>query len=149
MNSFTFYNLKLIKDNTVKYEFESDRVRTPREGYDILKNVVEMESLSEEYLYMIALGTKNNVLGIFEVHHGTLNSSLVHPREVFKRACMINAASIIVAHNHPSGDPTPSKDDIDITKRLVEGGKILGIDVLDHIIVGDNTYTSFKEKCLI
>ena len=99
-------------------------------------------------MVMLVLDIKNNVRGAFEVSRGGLNASIVHPREIFKRALLLNAASIILAHNHPSGDTTPSREDINITKRLVEGGKILGIEVLDHIIVGDN-YMSFKGDNLI
>ena len=77
---------------------------------------------------------------------GSLNSSIVHPREIFKRAVLQNAASIIICHNHPSGDPTPSQEDINTTKRIYDAGKILGIELLDHVIIGDNKYTSLKEK---
>lgn len=80
---------------------------------------------------------------------GSLNSTVVHPREVFKTAVLASAASVILAHNHPSGDPTPSKEDIGLTKKLVEAGEILGIKVLDHIIVGVNQYTSFNRQGLI
>jgi len=80
---------------------------------------------------------------------GTVNASLVHPREIFKVALLCNASAVILAHNHPSGNPTPSHEDIDITNRLKKAGEILGIEVLDHIIIGDNTWTSFKEKGLI
>jgi DNA repair protein RadC len=80
---------------------------------------------------------------------GGLHSSIVHPREVFKTAVKRSAASIILAHNHPSGDPTPSQEDISITRRLIEAAKIIGIELLDHVIIGDSTYCSLKEKGLI
>ena len=80
------------------------------------------------------------------MHRGTINTSLVHPREVFKRALLNNASNIMVAHNHPSGDPNPSKEDIQITERLKEAGNLLGINLLDHIIVGEDKYISLKEK---
>lgn len=83
------------------------------------------------------------------VSKGNLNSSIVHPREIFKRAVLNNAASIICMHNHPSGDPTPSQNDIDITKRIDEAGELMGIPLLDHVIIGDGTYISLKEKMLI
>ena len=93
------------------------------------------------------LNTKNQVVGLHRAHVGSLNASIVHPRDVMKCAILNNAASIIVSHQHPSGDPTPSREDIEVTKRIVEAGKILGIEVLDHVIV---TYTgkhvSLKEK---
>ena len=97
-------------------------------------------------MWLITLDTKNNITGIFTVSTGSLNASIVHPREVFKRAVLQNAASIIICHNHPSGDPTPSQEDINTTKRIYDAGKILGIELLDHIIIGDNDYISLKER---
>ena len=94
---------------------------------------------------MICMNTKNKIIGVFEISHGSVNSSIVSPREVFQKALLANAVSIIVMHNHPSGDCTPSREDIEVTKRLVEAGKIVGVEVLDHIIVGDR-YSSLKEK---
>ena len=99
---------------------------------------------------MIALNQKNSVLGVFEVSRGHLSGAMVHPREVFKRAILVNSASIIVAHNHPSGDTTPSEDDLAITKRLVKAGELLGVKVLDHLIVGyDDDFMSFREQRLL
>lgn len=98
-------------------------------------------------MILLCLDSKNQPTAINTVSIGCLNSSIVHPREVFKVAILSNSASIIVYHNHPSGDIKPSKDDINITQRLKESGKILGIDLIDHIIVGSNEmYYSFKEK---
>ncbi|PGO19076.1 DNA repair protein RadC [Bacillus thuringiensis] len=92
------------------------------------------------------LNTKNQVLHRQTIFIGSLNTSIVHPREVFKEAFRRAAASIICLHNHPSGDPTPSREDIEVTKRLVECGQIIGIEVLDHIIIGDHKFVSLKEK---
>lgn len=95
----------------------------------------------------MCLNTKNNVVAVHRCHVGSLNASLVHPREVFKSAILNNAASVIVAHQHPSVDISPSKEDINVTKRLVEAGKLLGIEVLDHLVVNsDNSFTSLKER---
>ena len=94
---------------------------------------------------MFTLDTKNKIIGAFGVSRGALNSSLVHPREVFKRALLSNAASIMLAHNHPSGDPTPSSEDKATTKRLVEAGDIIGIRVLDHIIIGEDSFTNIGD----
>ncbi len=102
--------------------------------------------INQEVFIVITLNSKNNVLSKREIFKGSLNSSLVHPREVFKEALKSSAASIIVCHNHPSGDPTPSKEDINVTKRIKECGNIMGIELLDHIIMGDNNYVSLKEK---
>ena len=103
-----------------------------------------------EVFFVMCLNTKNHVVAVHRCHVGSLNASIVHPREVFKSAILNNAASIIVAHQHPSGDTTPSMEDINVTKRLVEAGKLLGIEVLDHLIVNNtNSYTSLKEKSYI
>jgi len=104
---------------------------------------------AKEHFKLILLNPRNKIIGISTISIGTLNASLVHPREVFKDAITHSAASVVLAHNHPSGDPEPSEDDITITKRLIEVGKILGVEVIDHIIVGKNGFFSFKEKGLI
>src|SRR5699024_6145055 len=97
--------------------------------------------------FVMSLNTKNNVIAVHRCHVGALNSSLVHPREVFNSAILTNASSVMLAHQHPSGDITPSIEDINVTKRLVEAGKLLGIEVLDHLVVNsDNSFTSLKEK---
>ena len=102
-----------------------------------------------EKFITLYLDTKNQILKEETVSIGSLNASIVHPREVFKSALELSSASIIVIHNHPSGDPSPSREDIMITEKLVDGGKLLGIDVLDHIIVGDGRYVSLKDEGFI
>lgn len=109
----------------------------------------EMRYLDKEYFKIILLNIKNQVIHVEDVSVGSLNSSIVHPREIFKIAIRRSSAALILVHNHPSGDPTPSGEDVEITRRLVESGKLLGIDVLDHVIIGDGRYTSLKEKGLI
>ena len=104
---------------------------------------------AKEHFKLILLNPRNRIIGISTISIGTLNASLVHPSEDFKDAITHSAASVVLAHNHPSGDPEPSEDDIKITKKLVESGKILGIEVLDHIIIGKNNFCSFKERELI
>ena len=94
---------------------------------------------------IICLNTRNRVICINTVSIGSLNASLVHPREVFKPAILANAASIILAHNHPSGETEPSKDDIEITKRVKEAGNLLGIELLDHVIISDSDWKSIKD----
>ncbi|NLY44886.1 MAG: DNA repair protein RadC [Tissierella sp.] len=108
----------------------------------------EMRYLDKEHFNIAILDTKNQVLSIENISIGTLNASIVHPRDVFNMAIKKNANSIILLHNHPSGDPQPSNEDINITHRLVDVGNLVGIKVLDHIIIGDNRYISFKEKNL-
>lgn len=109
----------------------------------------EMRYLQKEHFRILLLDTKNQIITTEEISIGTLNASIVHPRDVFRAAIKRNANSIILIHNHPSGDPTPSNEDINITRRLLEAGNLMGIKVLDHIIIGDNKYISFKEKKLI
>ena len=141
----TKYKLELVKEESHKYEVET-RISCPKDIYEVLTKVCRIQCNAEEVFILITLNTKNIVTGYFEVHRGTINTSLVHPREVFKRALLNNASNIMVAHNHPSGDPNPSKEDIQITERLKEAGNLLGINLLDHIIVGDDKYISLKEK---
>ena len=109
----------------------------------------DMRYLNKEYFRIAILDTKNQIQCIENISVGTLNASIVHPRDVFKIAIKRNANSIILIHNHPSGDTTPSNEDISITNRLIECGNLVGIKVLDHIIIGDNKFLSFKEKNLI
>ncbi|OLS03322.1 RadC family protein [Tissierella creatinophila] len=118
---------------------------------DILVNLIsdEMRFLNKEHFNIAILDTKNQIIAIENISIGTLNASIVHPRDVFHAAINRSANSIILIHNHPSGDPSPSDEDINITSRLVEAGDLIGIKVLDHIIIGDNRYVSFKEKNLI
>jgi DNA repair protein RadC len=104
---------------------------------------------AKEHFKLILLNPRNKIIGISTISIGILNASLVHPREVFKDAITHSAASVVLAHNHPSGDPEPSEDDIMITKRLIEAGKILGIEVMDHIIIAKNGFFSFKERGLV
>ncbi|WP_352420126.1 DNA repair protein RadC [Proteiniborus sp.] len=126
---------------------DKPKITTPSDVADIL--MLDMAHLKKEHFKIVMLDTKNQVIGIEDISIGSLNSSIVHPREVFKEAIARSSASIILVHNHPSGDPTPSKEDIAITRRLAEGGDILGIKVLDHIIIGNNRFLSLKEKDII
>lgn len=109
----------------------------------------EMRYLQKEHFRIVLLDTKNQIIVTEEISVGTLNASIVHPRDVFKAAIKRNSNSMILIHNHPSGDPSPSNEDINITNRLIDAGNLIGIKVLDHIIIGDNRYISFKEKNLI
>lgn len=109
----------------------------------------EMGDLKKEHFNIVMLDNKNQIVEVHNVSVGSLNSAIVHPREVFKNAVRRSSASIILAHNHPSGNTSPSREDISITKRLIECGELMGIKVLDHIIIGKNEYFSFKEKSII
>ena len=147
------YRTRLTESKRVVLEKEvstncpdlSYAIKSPDDVAAIGKEFMRIHEEPEEYMYMICMNTKNKVIGVFEISHGSVNSSIVTPREVFQKALLANAVSIIVMHNHPSGDPTPSREDIEVTKRLVEAGKVVSVEVLDHIIVGD-WYVSLKEK---
>jgi DNA repair protein RadC len=122
-------------------------VRSPQDVCSLVME--EMCYLDREHFRVVILNTKNQVLAVETISVGSLNSSLVHPREVFKPAVLKSAAAVILLHNHPSGDATPSSEDLEITRRLAEAGKLIGIEVLDHIIIGDHVFTSLKEKAVI
>lgn len=123
---------------------ERFKIRSPE---DVSRYVMdEMRFLTQEHFVCLYLNTKNEVIHKKTIFIGSLNASIVHPREVFKEALKRSAASIIALHNHPSGDPDPSAEDIAVTRRLCESGKLLGIELLDHIIIGDLKYVSLKEK---
>lgn len=122
-------------------------VRSPQDVVNLMME--EMRFLDREHFRALILNTKNQVLCIDKVSVGSLNSSLVHPRELFKEAIRRSAAALILVHNHPSGDPTPSREDTEVTKRLVQAGEIIGINVLDHVVVGNGRWISLKEKGLM
>ena len=116
---------------------------------DVIAQAVYMRDKTREHLMVIFLNARNEMIYKKPMFIGTLNANLVHPREIFQEALKQNAASVILTHNHPSGDPEPSEDDLTITKRIVEAGKTMGIDVLDHVIITKNKPFSFKENKLI
>ncbi|TKH46011.1 hypothetical protein C1I60_06170 [Paenibacillus terrae] len=123
-------------------------IRSPKDVADLL--IPEMRYLQQEHFVALFLNTKNHVIGQPEtLSIGTLNSAIVHPREVFRAAVKRSAASIIACHNHPSGDCSPSPEDIQLTARLVEAGGIMGVDVLDHLIIGGDNFISMKERGLM
>ena len=139
-------SLKLIKEDSVLYETRT--IRSPYDAYKLIKNFL-IDSDREKFV-VACLDTKNQPVNISVVSIGSVNSAIVHPREVFKVAMLSNASKIICFHNHPSGNLKCSKEDENITDRLKECGEILGIELVDHIIVGDNdTYFSFKENCMM
>ncbi|QQK78376.1 DNA repair protein RadC [Salicibibacter cibarius] len=139
--------LELGKRIHTTHQGERYSIKTPEDVTDYVME--EMRFLTQEHFVAIYLNTKNQVLHKKTLFIGSLNASIVHPREVFKEALRRSAASIVCLHNHPSGDPSPSKEDREVTKRLVECGKVLGVEVLDHIIIGDRRYTSLREHGII
>ena len=139
-------SIKMVKEN--EFKCYRKKISTPNDCYDLISNF--LKDMDREYFIVVTVDTKNIVTSININSIGNLNSSIVHPREVFKTAILSNSASVIVAHNHPSGDTTPSDEDIAVTRRLKESGSILGIQLLDHIIVGeDGEYISLRKKGFI
>ena len=134
------YKCSLVKETMIDY----GKVGTAEDVANVMQSLTG--DAPDEYVYMFALDTKGKIIGVHEISHGYLCGSVVHPREVFKRALLNNACAIILSHNHPSGDVTPSDDDIATTNRMIEAGKVLGVDMLDHIIVADGMYCSLRER---
>jgi len=116
---------------------------------DAVAQLSDMRDLKKEHFVVLYLNAKNQLVHKETISMGTLNANLVHPREVFEPALKYSAAQIIAAHNHPSGDPKPSEDDLEVTKRLTEAGKMMGIEIMDHVIVSKNSYFSFKEEKIL
>jgi len=144
------YDLRIVKESGNRYEFENKYVKTPEKAHQVFIKILELDKRSEEVFAMLTIDVKSKLTGVFTVSIGNLTSSLVKPREVFKRAILQNSAAIILAHNHPSGNPQPSQDDIKLTKNLMEAGEIVDIEIIDHLIIGDGNYfISMKEKELI
>lgn len=148
MKIVTRYTVRLVKEECKRYEVENP-VTSVDSAVNFLNRVFEFEELPTEMLVMVALDVKKKVIGTFVISQGTINMTPVSPREVFQKAFLANAHSIIVAHNHPSGDPEPSKQDITFTKNLMQAGKIMDIQICDSIILGHNSYYSFLEDGLI
>ena len=148
------YKTKLTEKQRVVLEKEVSvycpdidrKMNGPEKIVKLAREYLRMHELPEEYMYMVCMNTKLDMTGVFEISHGNVNSSVVGTREVFQKALLANAVSVVLLHNHPSGDSTPSREDIKVTERLMKAGDILGIDVLDHIIIGRPGYTSLKEK---
>ena len=135
-------SMKLVREQGPDYGI--DRIRTSTDAYQLVRQ--QLEDSDREVFLLVMLDTKNHIIGINTVSIGSLNASIVHPREVFKAALLANACALVFAHNHPSGDSTPSREDLEITRRLKEAGDLLGIRVLDHVIVGFGNYYSMADK---
>lgn len=144
------FGIKLFQAISERYSREkinsNDMLDSPRMIFEYLRERIGKEK--KEHFVILFFDTRNNLI-VDDVSVGTLNASLVHPREIFAQAIVKNASYVVVAHNHPSGDATPSEEDVMTTKRLVEAGKIIGISVVDHIVVARDGYVSLKERNLI
>lgn len=148
MVNISRYTVKRVKEDTGRYDLDSKQIKDPDSARNIIETVLDLNASTVENLGLLTVDIKLNVIGIHIVTIGSLNSSIVHPRDIFQRAILDNAHQIILFHNHPSGDPRPSNDDIGVTRRVAEAGEILGVPLADHIIVGDGRYTSLKEEGL-
>jgi DNA repair protein RadC len=138
------YKVMLVKDSNVPSDKKA--IKSPSDVVSMFKSY--LDGADREHFCIAMLDRKGSLLGLNTVSIGSLSSLIVHPREVFKPAIIIGASSIILCHNHPSGDTAPSREDIDVTRKLVKGGKILNIEILDHVIVGDG-YCSMKERGIL
>ena len=147
------YRLEIIQESAKRYECERKGICSPLQAAQAFEEVFHMTRLAEEFLGLFCLDTKNNVIGAHVVAQGAINKAIIHPREVFKRAIVNNSARIMICHNHPSGNCDPSDNDEAITRRLKEAGELLGIDLIDHLIIGhedgEMTYCSLKEQGLL
>ena len=135
-------SIKMVKESSFLYQ--TRQILSPKDAYEMIKE--QLEGLDREQFIIACLNTKNEPTNITVVSVGSLNKAIVHPREVFKTAILSNAASIMAFHNHPSGETTPSQQDIQLTNRLYEAGELLGIKLLDHLIIGDG-FPALRSKC--
>lgn len=134
MKRINVITLKQVRERTELYE--TNAITSPEDAAGIIHKVFDLEHETVEVFGALTLNTKNIVIGAHELGRGTVNQAIATPREVFKAALMNNAISVIIFHNHPSGEMTPSREDLQMTQRMVDAGKLIGIEVLDHIITG-------------
>ena len=140
----------LVKEKSGYYpEVDFDRLDNPTKISYMMKSVFHADNLAEEYVWILALNIKNKLIGVFELSHGTSNSSLIGMREIFVKLCLCGASSFIIVHNHPSGDTEPSEQDVQTTKRINKAGNLMGIPLVDHIIVGTENSYSLRESGVI
>jgi len=144
--SFCWVTTRLVRESGPWY---AEKITSPEDVVRIMRDHIDIENLDREHFIVLYLGRKNDLNAIHTVSVGGLSSSLVHPREVFKPAILTSSAAVLLVHNHPTGDPTPSREDCEVTQRLIEAGKILGIEVLDHVVIGVGRHYSMKSSGLI
>ncbi|HEY3376378.1 MAG TPA: DNA repair protein RadC [Armatimonadota bacterium] len=140
MYRIPMYKVTLVRDRSQRAE--QPVISAPNDAYEIFNTI--LGDADREQFVILLLDTRNRVRGMHIVSIGSLNASIVHPREVFKAAILANCSGIILGHGHPSGDPTPSSEDITTTTRLIQAGELLGIPVLDHLVLGDQGFISMK-----
>lgn len=138
------YSVALVKEFAHKYADIPTRLDNPGKIISYADSILNFDGMTKENFVLVPVDTKLKSLGVFVLTTGTINASLVSTRDVFQAALLCNAASIFVLHNHPSGDPSPSRQDKGITKKLIDAGKLMEIPLVDHVIVGEGKYYSFK-----
>ena len=146
------YKTKLNEDGEAvlvkeSHNYSADyKLNNPENVYDLCTTYLQMQTETEEYVYCLYLANNCRLIGLSEISHGSNNCSIVQPREVFRNALLCNASNIVLVHNHPSGDPTPSKEDMNVWERLKEAGKMIGIGILDSVIIGKGSYCSLRQR---
>ena len=147
MVTISVSKIKLVRESNHRYHVGDKHLNTPEAAVEVINTVLDLEHEAQEVLAEILLDNRNKITGIMEISRGSLNSSIVHPREVFRGAILHNAAGIILVHNHPSGEVVPSREDLKVTKMIKDAGNILDIQLLDHIIIGsEGNYTSLARR---
>lgn len=149
MKELVKYRVQLVREE--KTEYRDGALQSPKAVAEAMNAIFNMDAQPMEIFTMIALDIKKKPVGCFLISQGSLDATVVHPREVFQRALMVNAHSIIIAHNHPSGEVTPSYNDVNLTRRLKDAGKIMDIELIDHLIIGENGkfYSFGEEGCVL
>ena len=137
----------LVKEETLSYDKEG-KISNPTDVVNVLKSLFQADKLTEEHVWLLCLNTAAHLTGVFEMSKGTVNYACLEPREIYRNALLSNAVNIVIAHNHPSGESNPSKEDVAATNRIKQAGEIIGIRLLDHIIIGD-TCLSMREENLM
>lgn len=150
-----FYEARLSEDNRTMLvkekgvNYDAGKLNSPEDIALMMRKLLHVEQMAEEHCYMIAMNSSCKVLGVFFISKGTVNVSLVTPRELYIRALLAGAVQIVLCHNHPSGNAIPSEQDIAITQKIKEAGEMININLADHIIIGSNSYLSFKEAKIL
>ena len=143
------YGVQLVKESASNYNVSNESLTNPLMVTKLLNEIFNLENQTDEHFVMLALNTKNRVIGAFEICVGTIDTSLVNVRGILQRALLCNASRIMISHNHPSGEPNPSKADKDTTKKIKQACELMGITLLDHIIIGEDDMFSFKAEGLL
>lgn len=143
------YGVELVKEESKRYDCENKSMNCSQKMFNVLTDVFRLDKKPQESFYLLAFDTKLRLIGTFEIGRGTLDYTVVDTKGIFQRALLCNASKIAVAHNHPSGEVEPSREDISVTKRISSCGELMGIRLIDHIIVGDGKYYSFADNQML